>query len=423
MQAFAYRVRFYYTGKRSAQEFWDSYGKSWSHDIDKFVSPSPAIADAAKELTSGATTQDEKLGKLYDAVMKLDNTRYSREHSKDEDRAEGVKRIKSAADVLALKRGSPDDLALLFLALARAAGFHAEAMAVVNRDRDFFDQNYLDGDQFDDLIVFVTVDGKERAFDPGERYMTYGTLHWKHTLAGGIRQQDGHIAITNSPNIGYKDTIVQRVAEITLAPDGALTGTATIICTGQQAVRWRQKALEGDEVALNKDFDDQLQPALPPGIIIHTDHFLGLDSENSNLMVRMKISGSLGTATGKRIFLPLSIFSAGESSPFSSSHREQPIDLRYPYLEKDEVTLHLPPGLQVESVPGDARVDLPQNAVYLSHAKADGQTITYARSYVLANVLYGASEYEKLKGFLDNVSNKDRAQAVLHLAAATHAGQ
>ena len=423
MQAFAYRVRFYYTSKRSSQEFWNAYGKSWSHDIDRFASPSSAINDAAKELTSGATTQDEKLTKLYDAVMKLDNTRYSREHSQDENRAEGIKHINSAADVLALKRGSPNDLAMLFLALARAAGFHAEAMAVVNRDSDFFQQNYLDGDQFNDLIILVTVDGKERAFDPGERYATYGTLHWKHSVTGGIRQQDGHTALVNSPSIGYKDTIVQRVADLTLAPDGSITGSATIICTGQRAMRWRQKALEGDEVALKKDFDDQLQPELPPGLLIQTDHFLGLTEENSNLMVRMKVTGSLGTATGKRIFLPLSIFAAGNRDPFTSSHREEPIDLQYPFLEKDQVTLHLPAGFQVESVPSDARVDLPQNAVYLSHAAADGQTITYTRNYVLANMLYDASDYAKLKGFFDDVSNKDRAQAVLRVAAATNSGQ
>ena len=423
MQAFAYRVRFYYTSKRSAQEFWNSYGKSWSHDIDRFASPSPAINDAAKELTSGATTQDEKLAKLYDAVMKLDNTRYSREHSNDENRAEGVKHIKSAADVLALKRGSPDDLAMLFLALARAAGFHAEAMAVVNRDSDFFEQNYLDGDQFDDLIVLVKVDDKERAFDPGERYAAYGTLHWKHTLAGGLRQQDGHTALVSSPSLGYKDTIVQRIAELTLAPDGSISGSATIICTGQRSMSWRQKALEGDEVALRREFDDQLQTDLPSGLMVQTDHFLGLSDENSNLMVRMKVTGSLGTATGKRLVLPLSIFSAGTRDPFTSSHREEPIDLQYPFLEKDQVTLHLPPGFQVESVPSDARVDLPQNAVYLSHAAADGQTITFTRSYVLANMLYGAAEYNKLKGFFDDVSNKDRAQVVLRVATATNSGQ
>ncbi|HEX6494170.1 MAG TPA: transglutaminase domain-containing protein [Acidobacteriaceae bacterium] len=418
MDAFAYRVRFYYTSMRSSQEFWNSYGKSWSHDIDKFASPSSAINDAAKELTSGATTQNEKLNKLYDAVMKLENTRYSREHSKDENRAEGVKRLKSAADVLALKRGTPDELAMLFLALARAAGFHAEAMIVVDRDRDFFDQSYLDSGQLDDLIILVTVDGKERAFDPGERYATYGTLHWRHTLAGGLRQQDGHTAISESPSIGYKETVVHRVAELTLAPDGTITGSVTVICTGQHAMRWRQRALEGDQVALKKQFDEELRSDLPPGIMVQTDHFLGLDSEDTNLVVRMNVTGSLGTATGKRIFLPLSIFSAGSRDPFTSSHREEPIDLRYPFLEKDEVTLHLPDGFQVESVPSDARVDLPQNAVYLSHAKANGQTITYSRSYIMANILYDASEYDKLKAFFDDVSNKDRAQAVLHLTAA-----
>jgi hypothetical protein len=157
--------------------------------------------------------------------------------------------------------------------------------------------------------------------------------------------------------------------------------------------------------------------------MVQTDHFLGLSDENSNLMVRMKVTGSLGTATGKRLVLPLSIFSAGSRDPFTSSHREEPIDLQYPFLEKDQVTLHLPPGFQVESVPSDARVDLPQNAVYLSHAAADGQTITFTRSYVLANMLYGAAEYNKLKGFFDDVSNKDRAQAVLRVATATTSGQ
>jgi transglutaminase-like putative cysteine protease len=423
MGAFAYRVRFYYTSVHTPQEYWNSYGKSWSHDVDKFASPSPAINDAAKELTSGATTQDEKLNKLYDAVMKLENTRYTREHSQDENRVEGIKHVKTASDVLALKRGSPEELAMLFLALARAAGFHAEAMAIVDRNRDFFQQNYLNGDQLDDLIVFVTVGGKERAFDPGERYATYGTLQWTHTLAGGIRQQDGHIAIANSPGIGYKDTVVQRMANLTLAPDGTVTGTATIILTGQHALRWRQRALEGDQVELKKDFDVQLQPDLPPGIVIHTDHFLGLDNEASNLIVRMNVSGSLGTATGKRILLPLSIFASGNRDPFASSHREEPIDLHYPYVEKDEVTLHLPAGFQVESVPTDARVDLPQNAVYLSKAKADGQTVSYQRNLIMANILYNASEYDKLKGFFDDVSNKDRAQAVLHFAPAAHPGQ
>ena len=40
MGAFAYRVRFYYTSVRTPQEYWNSFGKCWSHDVDKFASPS-----------------------------------------------------------------------------------------------------------------------------------------------------------------------------------------------------------------------------------------------------------------------------------------------------------------------------------------------------------------------------------------------
>jgi hypothetical protein len=40
---------------------------------------------------------------------------------------------------------------------------------------------------------------------------------------------------------------------------------------------------------------DRLQPDLPAGIMIHIDHFLGLDEEGTNLVVRMNVGGSLGT--------------------------------------------------------------------------------------------------------------------------------
>ena len=112
--------------------------------------------------------------------------------------------------------------------------------------------------------MLVTVDGKERAFDPGERYATYGTLDRTHSLVGGLRQQDGHVALSESPGIGYKDTIVKRVADLTLAPDRHRHRIATIICTGQRAMRWRQSALEGDEVALKKQFDEELQSEFLP---------------------------------------------------------------------------------------------------------------------------------------------------------------
>jgi hypothetical protein len=417
MNAFTYRVRFYYTSATSSDEYWKRYGKSWSHRVDHFAAPSAAVTRTAQELTQGMTTEDQKLSRLYAAVMKLDNTSFNREHTREENRVEGVKQVKSADDILNLKRGSSDELAELFLALARAAGIHAYAMEVVNRDQSFFDPSFLSGSQFDDLIVIAMVDGKERMFDPGQRYATYGQLSWVHSGVYGLREQEGgKTAIATTLGGAYKDNAITRNANVTLAEDGTLTGSATMIYTGAEALRWRQKALEGDQESLKKEFDDELQAAMPPGAIAHLHHFLGLDTPESNLLARVDISGNLGTSTGRRVVLPLALFS-GAANSFSSSHREQPIDLRFPRMEQDQITLHLPATMHPESMPAAAKVSVPQMAVYVNSTTSDAQSITYARTMAMANALYTPEEYGKLKGFLDDVGTHDHEEAVLALRA------
>ncbi len=418
MDSLAYRVRFYYTTKTSAAQYWNQYGKGWSKQVDRFAAGSPEVTKTAAEWSAGAASEPEKLEKIYDALTKLENTRYTRERSSDENRAEGVKRVKTADDVLALKRGDPEQIALLFLALARAAGFKAYAMQVVNRNSAFFQEAYLSPSQFDDTVIIVSVHGKEMYFDPGERYATFGKLHWRHSDVTGLRQNEGGgTGIASTPPQSYRDNLVQRMADLKLQPDGSVEGSVTLICIGTRALELRHRALSGDEAQLKQELDHEMASDLPSGLLLHTDHFLALDTQGSNLIVRMTVSGSLGTGTGKRLFVPLSVFSAGGHNPFTSSHRETVIDMHYPSYEKDEVVLHVPAGMTIETVPDKTKVELPGMAVYLSTVTRDGQTITYKRDFAMANAIYKPTEYDKLKDFLNEVSNKDREQAVLQAGA------
>ena len=85
----SYRVLFYdYTS--DGDEFWKSEGKHWAKEQDKFIGPGPAVSAAVKDLTLPTDTQDQKLRKLYAAVMKLENTDYTRQHSATEDKAQGL---------------------------------------------------------------------------------------------------------------------------------------------------------------------------------------------------------------------------------------------------------------------------------------------------------------------------------------------
>ena len=155
ISSFTYRVLFYYAGYRTFDEFWKNEGKYWTKTQDKFIGPGSAVSAAVKDLVVPTDTPDQKLRKLYAAVMKLENTRYTREHSTEEERAQGFKEVHNTDDIWTRKRGSDDQLAALFVAMARSAGFKAYVGIVTNRDRNIFMKNYLTLSQLDDVIARI----------------------------------------------------------------------------------------------------------------------------------------------------------------------------------------------------------------------------------------------------------------------------
>ena len=419
MDSISYRVLFYYTLARTAEAYWKDEGKFWSRDIDRFMSPNK-LTGIVNQIVAPADTPRQKVQKIYDAVMKLDNSSFDRGHTRVEDNAEGIK-IKTAADIWDAKRGNADELAVLFAGLVRAAGLKAYVAVVTNRNRAIFLKSYLSMSQLDDDIVIVELEGKEEFFDPGERYCTFGQLHWKHTMTSGLRQTDHGAELFDSVPVAYKTTSVLRTADLSLEPDGKLSGSLRIAMTGNKALYWRQRALSTDEEAVKKEFEESLQPTLPPGVEAKTDHFLALTDYDRTLMAVMTVSGSMGTATAKRVFLPTLIFEAGSKPLFVHDKRTAPVDLEYPYQSQDTIVIHMPASLAVESAPKDAQFPLANNALYKTTVKQDPGKIEIDRVFILANSLYTADEYGGLKDFYQKVNARDQEQAVLQPTTVTAA--
>ena len=416
-RSFSYRVIFYYSPWRTTDDFWKNQGKYWSKDVDRFADPNGKIHEALGQIVTPGDNDDQKLRKIYTAVMKLENTSFTREHSAAENKAEGLK-IKNAGDIWAQKRGTDDEITRLFIALSRAAGFKAYGMIVVDRDQSILQQAYLDWDQLNDELAIVSVGGKEVFFDPGERYCEFGKLHWRHTWASGLRQSDKGVQFATTPGLTYLDTIMERNAVLTLDSSGNLKGNVRIAMNGTEALRWRQAALRSDLDEVKKDFEEELQESMPPGVQVKTNHFLGLDDHATMLMVQVDVSGSLGTATGKRIFLPAIFFEAGSKQRFAGSKRENPIDLHYPYSIRDNFTLTLPPGLTVESLPQTATIGFLQHGDYNAKYAVEGNVYGSARMVRVATTFYKTEEYPDLRVFFQKMSAQDQSQVILKQDAA-----
>ncbi|UWZ84715.1 DUF3857 domain-containing protein [Occallatibacter riparius] len=412
------RIAFYYADYPDGQQFWRERGKEWAKDTEKFASADKAIKGAVAELVSATDTEEQKAKKLYDAVMKLENTDFTRRKSQEERKKEKIKEVKKAEDVWMQKSGGSDDLALLYVAMARAAGLQVVPMQVVNRDRAIFDPDYLQVLQLDDYIAVATINGKEVYLDPGQKMCPFGLLHWKHTYASGLRVSGKGAEIAATPGNLYTQNTMQRVADLTVSPDGSAAGTLRVVMSGQQALHWRQTAIRNDEDEVKKRFNETMRDSVPEGMEAEFDHFLALDDYNANLVAVLKVNGQLGSATGKRFFLPGMFFESRAKHPFvATESRKIPVDVHYPERVVDDVTYHLPEGFAVESAPQAATIPFGSSAQLRVASKNDKDKVEIARSLAYNFTLVEQKDYTQLRDFYQKVATADQQQLVLARAA------
>jgi hypothetical protein len=146
---------------------------------------------------------------------------------------------------------------------------------------------------------------------------------------------------------------------------------------------------------------------------VKVNHFLGLTDPGSALMAVIDVSGNVGTATGKRVFVPGALLEANTSPIFATEKRESPVDLRYPYAVQDQITVTLAPGLKVQSLPPAADIPLAQFAEARLKFSMAGSTYSVDRVVVLGQPLFKVQEYAQLREFFQKANAQDQQQVVL----------
>ena len=408
-----YMVTFYSTNFRTSAVFWDNEGQRWSKELDQFASQSTTVRDAATQIIAGAHTEDEKARKLYDAVQDLENTDFARTKTEAERKVLRLKHeLKKVQDVWKEKSGTGDDLAALYLALARSAGLRADGLKVVDRSKRVFDPNYLSLDQLDDLLVVLHLEGHDLYLDPGQKLCPFGQLHWKHSLAGGI-MQNAKAPIYTPPNL-TKDAITAHAADLTLDPTGEMNGTVKVVMNGPMALHWRQLNLTTDAGEVEKQLIVSLRDSLPQGVSAEIEKIQGLDTSVGYLSATVKVSGTIGSKTRKRILVPAFFFSTGPQARFvSGEKREMPIDLHYTEQIIDDVIYHLPAGYTVESAPQPAQLPWPDHAALVIKTQPGPGNIDIKHIFARAFVLLEPKEYPALRDYYQKIATTDTQQVVL----------
>ncbi len=418
MESLSYRVMFYYTAYSNGAEYWKAAGKRWSKAKERFIGPGKGVQAFVRETVQPGDTQDQKLKKLYEAVMKLENTDFTRTRTTSEEKAAGLKETSTTDDVLARRRGSGDQLADLLVAMARAAGIKAYVMSVADRHRRVFIPRYLSLNQLDDDLAIVTVDGKEVFLDPGQRYCEYRHLAWMHAGSAGLREVEGGTAIAEAPREGYKSVHVTRIADLTLDEHGEAAGTVKTTYTGDPARRWRQEALRGDDTSLNASLRSEMERTLPGGMEVRVTNVANLTDADKPLTVEYAVKGAVGTPTGKRLLVQASLFQVNAKPLFPEPTREEVVYMPYPSQFQDAVRIKYPASLTVESAPQHAVEKWKEMAVFEAGSKLAPGSVTTFRNLTVGESTFLLPEYPELRAFYGKVETRDQDTVVLTHAAA-----
>ena len=416
------RVDFTYeSGKveKDEAEFWKNTGKRYDAFMEEFVSKRKAMDHAVADIVLPSDSPEMKLQKIYARVQEIHNTSYEPDKTRQQRKREGERELSDVEDVWKRGYGGDWQINWLFLALVRAAGFDAHAVWASGRYLYFFQPYLRDARKLDGSLVLVKINGQDAYFDPGAAFTPYGLLPWPYTGVQGLRldKEGGAWVRTTVPEPSASH--IERKATLTLSDTGDLEGKLTITFTGLEALQRRSEQNNEDDAHRKKFLEEQVQEYIPAASEVDLTNRPDWNSASPSLVAefKVKIPGWVSGA-GRRELLPVGIFTASEKGVFDRAQRVHPIYFQFSFEKLDDVTIAMPLGWQIGTLPAAQKQD-GKVVAYASAAENDHGTLHLTRKLSLDLMLVDVKYYAALRQFFQEVRKSDEAQVVLQPISAS----
>jgi hypothetical protein len=393
-------------------DFWKQVGKKRNDELESFIGKRKAMEQAVAGIVSQNDPQDVRLRKIYDRVQQIRNKSYELRKTEQELKREKEKPVENVEEVWKRGYGSGVQLTWLFLGLARAAGLEAYGCWVSSRREYFFTPTTAESAKLNGNVVLVKLNGKDLYLDPGGPFTPFGLLEWSETGVPGLRlDSDGGSWIrTTLPE--PSESQIEHVAKLKLSDTGDLEGKLTLTYTGLEAMYHRLEERHADDVARKKFLEERVtsQIGVPAEAALINQPDWASSETPLVAEFNLKIPGWTANA-GRRVLIPAAIFTVGEKKVFEHANRVHPIYYEYPHAKVDDITIEIPPGWQVNSVPPlqdhDGKI-----ITYTLKVEQSPGTLRLTRKLSIDVLLLDQKYYAALRSFYENVRTSDGVQIV-----------
>jgi Domain of Unknown Function with PDB structure (DUF3857) len=414
------RVDFLYSrsAEKDSIKFWKAEGKLLNEGVENFVGKRKAMEQAVAGIAAASDSPDVKLQKIYMRVLQVHNTTLQVDKTEQEQKRAKEKENNNVEDVWKHGYGNGRQINWLFLAMARAAGFEANCVYLSSRNEYFFQPQTMNPGQLNSDVVAVKLNGKDAYFDPAAGYAPFGFVTWDETGVAGLRlDKEGGSWIT-TPIPESSSSQIARNADLKLSEDGTLQGTLKVTFSGLEAL-WRRVEERNEDAGSRKKFlEDQIKEYIPIGSEVELSNKPEWNSAATTFVAEydIKVPG-WASGAGRRVLVPTALFSNTEKHLFEHADRTHPIYFYFPFQKSDDVTIELPLGWQVSSVPKPLTQDS-HVVIYKLKVDENKGVLHIQRQLDMQLLMLDVKYYAALRNFFQTVRTADEQQIVLQPGSA-----
>jgi hypothetical protein len=353
--------------------------------------------DDLKKLLAGVKTNDEIMLTVFNYVKSSVKWNGDTSYACDS----GVRKAYKE------KTGNSADINLMLTAMLRYAGLTANPVLVSTRSNGI--SLFPNRTAFNYVIAAVETPNGNILLDATSKFsspdiLPFRALNWFGRL---IRKDGSSVEIDMMPKKPSLDTVFMNYS---IDADGKVSGKTRRQCTDYNALVTRDN-IDGvkEEVYLERlenennkieisDYSrtNEKEILLP---IIETYSFTG---------------NNLCEIIGGKIYVNPMLFFTESQNPFKQEIREYPVDFSYPFSDKYNISIKIPEGFVVETLPAPAVITMADDlGTFKFNIVANEGILQLMISHQINEAIVSTEKYEMLKEYYKGMVAKETEKIVL----------
>ncbi|MBL0736681.1 DUF3857 domain-containing protein [Flavobacterium sp. GN10] len=350
-----------------------------------------------KKLLADTKTPEEKIWVIFNHVktnMKWNNyTGYACDN--------GVKKAYKE------KTGNIADINLMLTAMLRYSGLTANPVLVSTRSNGI--ALFPNRTAFNYVIAAVETPNGNILLDATDKYsipniLPLRVLNWSGRL---IRKDGSSQEINLMPEKTSADNVFMNY---TIDSTGKITGK-----TRRQSMDYNAMIIRSNIESLKEE--EYLEKLENQNNKIEISEYSKTNEKDILLPIIETYSftgNNLCELIGDKIYLNPMLFFTNDKNPFKQEVREYPVDFSYPFADKYNITIKIPEGFAVETLPSPAAITMEDNlGAFKFNIIANDDTLQLVIMHQINEAIVSAEKYDMLKEYYKGMIAKETEKIVL----------